>query len=200
MQKSSAYEDFLEQSKATGRQKLDGYNPDLLDQIYPEERSEVEDIVVGLFLHGDPDVAMFLPQLRKYDGIELLKKKLNDSIVPSWVSIQCALALFKQTGEEEFLNLLMENYNKKQYQLEVLSSLLECVPSDRICQIFQDCCIHDEDSVNRTTAATGILYCKGIIKDPMNNDEFMNNMELIRKMTKQDMEMRRQAVEEIMKE
>ena len=42
MVNSSAYIDFKKQLKAKGREKLDGYNPDLFNLIRADERKEIE--------------------------------------------------------------------------------------------------------------------------------------------------------------
>ncbi len=149
-------------------------------------------------MHNDSYVAVFMPQLQKYNGIELLKKQLRKSRIPSWNSIDYALVLYQQTEEEVYLDVLKKNLEEKQLRLIVLSSLLECKPSEDICQIFEYYCIHDDDPVNRGTAATGILYCKGIMNDPDDYTEFKNNMELLRKLTPEDKEMRKKAVEEFL--
>lgn len=46
---SSAYIDFKKQLKATGRQKLDGYYPDLLNSINEDEKREIERDIWTLF-------------------------------------------------------------------------------------------------------------------------------------------------------
>ena len=44
-----------------------------------------------MFNNGDSEVAIFLPQLKKFNGIEMLK----NSIIPSGVSINYAITLFR---------------------------------------------------------------------------------------------------------
>jgi len=199
MPRSRAFEAFIQHSKTTGKLKSDGYDPNLLDEIYPEERSEVEDTIVHLFLQGDSFVAIFLPQLQKYDGMELLKKKLNDSNMPSGVSIRYASILFQHTGDEQYFDILKKCVACKKYRTEALVALMHCVPSVQICRIFQDVCINDEDLSERNMAAIGLLYCKGITKNAFDLKDIQDNFELIKELTNDDINIRKNAVEELMR-
>ena len=83
MEHSSAYIDFKKQLKETGKQKLDGYYPDLLYCINADERKEIEkDIWTYFVKKDDAGLAIFMPYLEDYDGIGALKKKLSASSTP----------------------------------------------------------------------------------------------------------------------
>ena len=66
MEHSSAYIDFKKQLKETGKQKLDGYYPDLLYCINADERKEIEkDIWTYFVKKDDAGLAIFMPYLEE---------------------------------------------------------------------------------------------------------------------------------------
>ena len=78
MQNSRAYIDFMKQTKAVGREKMEGYNPSTLEKIYDWEREETEDTIWNYFVNkNDSGLAIFMPKLKKYNGMEALEDKLN---------------------------------------------------------------------------------------------------------------------------
>lgn len=98
---SQAYTDFKAQLKATGRQRMEGYDPNLFDKITEQERNEVEKDIWNHFMNkNDADLAVLMPALKNYDGIAALKKKLAEFKIPSYGSADIALALFEATEEE----------------------------------------------------------------------------------------------------
>ena len=59
---SEAYTDFKAQLKAVGRQKMEGYDPNLFDKITEQERSEVEKDIWDHFMNkNDADLAVNTP-------------------------------------------------------------------------------------------------------------------------------------------
>ena len=42
MKNSDAYQKFYNQTDATGKQRMDGYDPNLMEKIYDWERDEIE--------------------------------------------------------------------------------------------------------------------------------------------------------------
>ena len=75
MENSIAYKQLLKQINAVGSEKLNGYYPNTLEEIYDWEREEVEDIIWDAFFNKkEIELAQFLPKLEKYDGIKALKK------------------------------------------------------------------------------------------------------------------------------
>ena len=62
---SEAYTDFKAQLKAVGRQRMEGYDPNLFDKITEQERSEVEKDIWNHFMNkNDADLAVLMPALR----------------------------------------------------------------------------------------------------------------------------------------
>ena len=59
---SEAYTDFKAQLKAVGRQRMEGYDPNLFDKITEQERSEVEKDIWNHFMNkNDADLAVNTP-------------------------------------------------------------------------------------------------------------------------------------------
>jgi len=118
MENSPAFNDFIKQSEAKGYAKLQGYNGNLFEKIYPSERKQVEEKIYELFMKDDSDISIFMPELQLYDGIKLLREKLNQCNVPSGASINYALSLFKAVNDKDAfevlkINLQNSNWNNK---------------------------------------------------------------------------------------
>ena len=112
---SQAYTDFKAQLKATGRQRMEGYDPNLFDKITEQERNEVEKDIWNHFMNkNDADLAVLMPALKNYDGIAALKKKLAEFKIPSYGSADIALALFEATEEEKYLDIILHLRSSRQ--------------------------------------------------------------------------------------
>ena len=95
MQNSRAYIDFMKQTKAVGREKMEGYNPSTLEKIYDWEREEIEDTIWNYFVNkNDSDLAIFMPKLKKYNGIKALKESPYLLQVPSEASVEIGKILY----------------------------------------------------------------------------------------------------------
>ncbi len=162
---SDAYIDFIKQIDATGYQKAQGYDPDLFNKISDSERNEVEQMVVEQFKKGDLDTAMFLPQLKSVNGINLLKEELEKWPPPSIVNAKIANILYKVTNDDVYEELLIENLKitTKAYRSTVVGYLLNCKPSKKLENIFKEIYTTDAGKIARFNAAIGFLYCKGLI-------------------------------------
>ncbi len=178
---SSAYIDFKKQLKATGRQKLDGYNPDLLNRINAEERKEVEkDIWTCFVKKDDAELAVFMPYLTEYDGIRALKKKLPSFKVPSSGSADIAFVLFDVTGDKQYLDIIMENYRGLSLNTPIVAGLARFAKKPDVYSLLKDIYIHDDDETNRTQAILGILWHDGKMERIDDTDEILRKIDMIR--------------------
>ncbi len=74
MEHSKAYQLFMKQKDSNDYAiKREGYRDDLLHTIYPEERKDVESIIVALFNKQDIDVLKFMADLTTVDGILIVE-------------------------------------------------------------------------------------------------------------------------------
>ena len=166
MENSIAYKQLLKQINAVGSEKLNGYYPNTLEEIYDWEREEVEDIIWDAFFNKkEIELAQFLPKLEKYDGIKALKESPYLLQVPSEASVEIGKILYEVTGDEEYLDLIKRNIDESPETISYVSILSYCKPCQRVYNILADIYINNNNSVNRSTAVMGILYNKGIIKD-----------------------------------
>ena len=166
MENSIAYKQLLKQINAVGSEKLNGYYPNTLEEIYDWEREEVEDIIWDAFFNKkEIELAQFLPKLEKYDGIKALKKSPYLLQVPSEASVEIGKILYEVTGDEEYLDLIKRNIDASPETISYVSILSYCKPCQRLYNILADIYINNNNRVNRSTAVMGILYNKGIIKD-----------------------------------
>lgn len=197
MQQSKAYIKFLEQMNATGAQKLKGYSANILEEIYKEERVEVEDLIWTAFQNGDCDLAKFLPSLKKYDGLEAIKDKLKDCIIPSDNSLELAVILYNNLNEMQYIQVFAENLKlgNDAQKLSALAKLLRCTSSDKVYEIFKTTYIYNSNASVRSAAANGILYCKGLIHNPYDIKEMMSVMDILKRMNENDESKRKDVIQ-----
>ena len=145
---------------------MEGYNPSTLEKIYDWEREEIEDTIWNYFVNkNDSGLAIFMPKLKKYNGIKALKESPYLLQVPSEASVEIGKILYEVTGDEEYLDLIKRNIDASPETISYVSILSYCRPCQRLYNILADIYINNNNRVNRSTAVMGILYNKGIIKD-----------------------------------
>ena len=178
---SEAYTDFKAQLKAVGRQRMEGYDPNLFDKITEQERSEVEKDIWNHFMNkNDADLAVLMPALKNYDGIAALKKKLAEFKIPSYGSADIALALFEATEEEKYLDIIMDNYRGLAVNTPIAAGLAGLAKKPGVYDLLVDIYLHDKEEANRGQAIVGILWRDGklnSVNDPM---ELVAKIDLIR--------------------
>jgi hypothetical protein len=181
MENSNAYHQFIEQIDAVGSKCLDGYNSSLLESIYDWEVDKVEDIIWDRFCEKtDTDLAIFLPKLKKYNGIEMLKKKINDCEIPSSNSLNIAIVLYDNTQENEYFEIIKANYNgNTEINRMIVTAQLTYIKCNKlILEYFIQVYVEDQSSKVRSVAVTGMLRCLGYINDPLNLQEVSKNLKL----------------------
>lgn len=194
MENSQAYIDFTNQIKATGNQKMAGYKSKTLDEIFEWEREEVENLIWHNFCNNDIDLAIFLPWLKKYNGLDSLEKKLQELNVPSGGSVLISRVLYENTRETKYLDSIMRNIEKAPGNISLVSNLAYCSPSEKAYSLLVHIYINSDNEVIRSTAVTGILYNKGIIKNPYDLQEITNNIGLKRKFLLSDIDDRKKNI------
>ncbi|HOQ36824.1 MAG TPA: hypothetical protein PKW03_03635 [Acetivibrio sp.] len=195
MHHSKAYNQLLAHVNATGREK-DGYYPNILEEIYDYERDSAEDIIWKAFHDGDIEVVMYLPKLKKYNGVSALKKALSHCNIPSYRSIRLAEALYSCSKHKKYLDIIISNLrsNSQSDRVAVLHILMKLDPNERIFEIFEQVCLNDVSDSVRLTAATGLLYCKGYVKNPFSIQEFQQTLSLHRLLAKDTFEERQKNI------
>lgn len=195
MGNSHAYISLINQINGTGRQKLDGYNLKNLDEIFEWERDEIENVICRNFSNNDIDLAIFLPKLKKYDGISLLKRKLQELTIPSSGSVLISQVLYETTKKEKYLDIIMQNIEKSPDNISYVASLAGCSPSEKAYSMLVHIYINNENEVIRSTAVTGILHNKGIIHNVDDLQEITQNICLRRKFLSNDSNRRKRIIE-----
>ena len=195
MENSHAYISLINQINGTGRLKLDGYNLKTLDEIFEWERDEIEDVICRNFSNNDIDLAIFLPKLKKYDGISLLKRKLQELTIPSSGSVLISQVLYETTKKEKYLDIIMQNIEESPDNISYVASLAGCSPSEKAYSMLVHIYINNENEVIRSTAVTGILHNKGIIHNVDDLQEITQNISLRRKFLSNDSKRRKRIIE-----
>lgn len=198
MENSDAYKRLVKQINAVGREKLEGYYPNTLEEIYDWERREVESIIWNTFNEKkDTELAYFLPKLKNYDGISALREMLLKCNIPSGNSVNISKALYDISNEKQYLDVLFLNYKKGENDLKVVSVIASCSPNEDVYQILVDIYVNNKNSTIRSTALDGILYNTGYINNPDDIQEIMRQLELSRKFIKDTVEERREMIKQL---
>ena len=196
MQNSSAYGYLLKQLNASGSEKMDGYYPRILEEIYDWEREEVEDIIWDAFINkNEVELAPFLPKLEKYDGIKALKESPYLFQIPSDISVEIGKILYEATDDEDYLELIKRNIDASPDTISYVSILSYCKPSLKSYNILVDIYVNNGNKVNRNTAVMGLLFNKGIIKDRSSIKESNDTIELRKKFKSENKEERKKILE-----
>ncbi len=196
MENSKAYVYFFKQMNASGSKKSDGYDSKILDEVYDWEREEVEEIIWKEFQKGkDGDLAVFLPKLRRYDGIGALKKALAKCRIPSGQSVLISQILYENTGNDNYLDIIKQNIDKEENKISNVATLAYCTPCKKAYNFLVDIYLRNNNEYIRSTAVTGMLYNKGMIDDPTDIKEMTSKVELSRKFMALDINKRKEIVE-----
>lgn len=197
MQNSRAYIDFMKQIKAVGREKMEGYTPSTLERIYDWEREEIEDTIWNYFVNkNDSDLAIFMPKLKKYNGMKALEDKSNVFDVPSDASVNVAEVLYIVTGEKKYLDLLIENYNKSKNKTPVVACVMRLAKNNDVYSWLMDIYVNDIDDKNQLCALRGILWRDGFIKNINDMQEFSKKIQFLRLFKCDNREKRREILNE----
>lgn len=181
---SSSYLSFKEQSKASGRKRLEGYDSNLLSDIFDWERDEIEkDIWDGFKNRNDTDLAKFMPLLKKYDGYQELLNKLEVFNTPSDANTNIALVLLKETREKRYLNMILQDYYAMDHKESIVVELSQLVENPDVYNSLLEIYISDNKSDNRITALCSILWKHGILQQIDDIKEFQEKITLIRKLS-----------------
>lgn len=195
MENSIAYRYLVDQISATGAQKLDGYYPKIMEEIFDWERDEVEEIIWNTFYkNSDTDLACFLPKLQKYDGIKALKEALLKCSVPSGDSLNIAKELYEQTNEIGYLDVFKKNIEMSSNKSPIVAMLIYLKPSDELYKIFIDIYIYEDNETVRDSAIIGILYNKKYIQDPHDVHEIIKKKNLLKLFDKNNADERRSMI------
>jgi hypothetical protein len=196
MENSKAYANLLKQMNTRGSQKGDGYNPKILDEVYDWEREEVEELIWrGFQEEKDGDLAVFLPKLKKYDGIGSLKVALQKCKIPSGRSVLISQILYENTGNADYLDVIKQKIYKEENKISYVATLAYCTPCSKAYNFLVDIYIRSDNEYIRSTAITGMLYNKGIITNPTNIKEITSKIELSRRFMVADINERKRIVE-----
>ena len=129
MKNSKAYDCLIKQLSANGSDKMDGYYPEVMEEIYDWEREEVEDIIWDAFFYkNEIELAQFFPKLKKYDGIKALKESPYLLQIPSEASVEISKILYEATGDEGYLDIIKKNIDAKVSDTSWIDMVEECIP------------------------------------------------------------------------
>ncbi len=196
MQNSSAYGCLMKQLNANGSEKMDGYYPRIMEEIYDWERDEAEDIIWNAFMNkNEVGLAPFLPKLEKYDGIKALKESPYLFQIPSNASAEIGKILYEVTEDENYLDLMKRNIDASPDTVSYVSILSYCKPCPKLYNMLADIYINNSNKVNRSTAVMGLLFNKGIIKDRRSIKESNDTIRLRKKFKSEDREERKRILE-----
>ena len=91
---SKAYEKLVELINSSDPRKAELYSMNLLNEVYDSEIEKTVDLIWETFhKKKDTGLLIFFPKLKKYDGISVLKKLVNDYKIPSELNMISLISL-----------------------------------------------------------------------------------------------------------
>ncbi|WP_066716847.1 hypothetical protein [Clostridium sp. Marseille-P299] len=138
MEHSEAFQLFMKQKDSIDYAlKREGYRDDLLQSIYPEERTEVETHLVSLLKQQDISVLKFMQHLTTFDGISIVAEQYEALQKHTMDTPNLAKYLYIHTKKRKYLEDILEYCceDKCQYREEALKNLSELVPDLKINEI-----------------------------------------------------------------
>lgn len=155
MEHSEAYQLFMKQKDSIDYAlKREGYRDDLLQSIYPEERTEVETHLVSLLKQQDISVLKFMQQLTTFDGISIVAENYERLQKQTMDTPNLAKYLYIHTKKRKYLEDILEYCceDKCQYREEALKNLstlvldLELKEIPRLYQISRTIILSESDN------------------------------------------------------
>lgn len=166
MQMSKAYEKLVELINITDPRKAEWYSTGLLNMMYDSEVEKAEDLIWETFHEKhDTGLLIFFPKLKKYDGISVLKKVVNDYKIPSHLNMEIAYLLYENTKEIYYLELMEKNVIESKYKFSYIAMMIHLNPCEDVYHVLIRINMNSSEKIALSTCIDGILYNKGFIKD-----------------------------------
>lgn len=168
VENSKVYETFVKLSDSYNPEKESWHRTGSLDKIPDSEIEKVEDLIWETF-HEEHDTGLlrYFPKLKKYDGISVLKKLVNNYQIPSAFSMSIAYMLYESTKETYYLKLMEKNIVMSRYDVYYIADMIHLEPCEDVyhtlVRLYMNCPERDETAL--THCVDGILYNKGFIND-----------------------------------
>jgi hypothetical protein len=198
MEHSWAYKMLIEQVNATGYERKDGYYRNTMEKIYDWERDEVEEIIWETFHKNmDTELAIFLPKLKNYDGIDALKKMFDKCNTLGYRDLNIAGVLYKETKDVKYLNVFREIIEADEENFPIVAKLLYLLPDEEVYKLLKEIYINSNNDIARGIAVNGILHSKGIIKNIYDLKEKQEKIEIKRRFDLEEKSQREKIIKEL---
>lgn len=195
MENSIVYKQLVKQINAVGSEKLNGYYPNTLEEIYDWERNEVENIIWTTFCEKkDYNLSMFLPKLKNYDGLQKLKDTLQKCKIPSGNSVIIAKVLYEFTNNDSYVEIIKRNIQEDSDNGIYVAMMSYAKPSKSLYNLFVEIYINCEDEIIRGSAVRGILYNKGFITNPYDFKKIIGMVNIRKIFNKSDRSERKKII------
>ena len=198
MENSKAYNYITKQMSATGREKLDGYDERAFDDLTDNEKNKIEDKIWRRYTLGlDDGLAVYLPKLRKHDGISALKKSLQKER-NNEKKVFLADILYRATMDESLFEIFRDCCNDENGRLR-LAVVLQDYPKNTITEgILKDIFVQSGYGPTQITAIKGVLFQRGRLHsvNQLNKEE----LDYCRQFCVKDKSERKALIEELLQE
>jgi len=195
---SRAYQQFLKEAEAEGREKADGFDKNVLLSLTGEERASASKLLLKLARQGD-DTA--IDALEVYDSDEVrssLASILTELPCPSRAHSEAAFVLWKITGdpdyEEALLKDLAEPYGV--FRFVTINHLAETAGSEATIKSLKRVLQHDPEKLCCGAAARALLHFAGHWPDLNSRPAGLH--EIIRGLWHDDRQKREPAVAKVL--
>lgn len=179
---SKTFESFMKQYHATGREKLDGYDPSHFEGLTAQEISTVEEMLINDAMKLDTAAIQGLGYLGTENSKIALRNLLSKTSAPCDAHLCIVKALWKITRDIELQKNIIEDFDKNNAALrqQAAIALQYTTPSPIMLNTFLEMLRTEQEAVMRTLAAGGILLYHGLLNSYADMENFKKYLQLVR--------------------
>jgi hypothetical protein len=163
-----AFEKFLVQFESTGREYLDGFDASHFEGMTLAELSEAESLLGQRAQEFDNVAIRALGVMGTDNAKRLLSSLLENSSSLTLEHLEVLQALSQFDGDEQYQEQIASGLSSSDLNVRRKAALALRIttPNTFVFSTFCELLKTEQESVIRTSAASGILRCFGIIKNP----------------------------------
>jgi hypothetical protein len=182
---SEAFDSFLKQYHALGREKLDGYDSSHFEGLTPQEFATAEQMLIEDAMKLDTSAIQGLGYVRSEKTEKTLRSLLTKVKAPCDLHLCLAKALWKITNDQALQETILEDFSKDNDNLrqQAAIALQYTLPSQIMFDTFVEMLKSEQKSVMRTLAASGLLLFYGLLDSYTDMVNFQKHLTLVRKLT-----------------
>lgn len=164
---SEYFEAFMQQRQATGYQKAQGYDPNVLQKLSDDEVVKATQLLIGDLNNGDLSASRALAIIGGKEAVIALISSIQKYKSPSFQHAEISNALWIITKRQEYQDNLIEDLaitNDIDRSI-VVGWLCKTSKSENLISVFWKLIENDRYGIVRSIATEGLLHWNKLIDD-----------------------------------